>query len=442
MEESYDYLMNDLKIKYGDTVVAGVSGGPDSMALLSLLIQVKKALDIEIVCAHVNHNTGRPGQFEEQKFVEKYCRNHNVIFETMTIEDYGDDNFHNEAHTKRYNYFSGLIKKYNAKYLFTAHHGDDLIETILMRIVRGSTLRGYSGFSKEIDKGSYKIVRPLMNLTKDEILAYDKKNKIPYALDSSNQKDVYTRNRFRKYIVPEFKKEDKNVHNKFYKFSKTLLEYNEYIDKEVARKIKTIYVDEVLNVEKFIKEDKVIQMKIIYYILEHIYQDDLMLVTDRHAEILCEVINSKRANVKVHLPNNVQAIKSYNTLVLANLEQKKNEYEIEINKFVNLPNGKNIEVVDKSDATDNYICRLSKEDVVLPLHVRTRKDGDKMAVKGMIGNKKVNDIFINEKISMNDRDLWPVVVDNEENIVWLPGLKKSKFDKQKEENYDIILRYY
>jgi tRNA(Ile)-lysidine synthase len=442
MEESYDYLMNELKIKYGDTVVAGVSGGPDSMALLSLLIQVKKALDIEIVCAHVNHNTGRPGQFEEQKFVEKFCRNHNVIFETMTIEDYGDDNFHNEAHTKRYNYFSGLIKKYNAKYLFTAHHGDDLIETILMRIVRGSTLRGYSGFSKEIDKGSYKIVRPLMNLTKDEILAYDKKNKIPYALDSSNQKDVYTRNRFRKYIVPEFKKEDKNVHNKFYKFSRTLIEYNEYIDKEVAKKIKTIYIDEVLNVEKFIQEDKVIQMKIIYYILEHIYQDDLMLVTDRHAEILCEVINSKRANVKVHLPNNVQAIKSYNTLVLANLEQKRNEYEIEINKFVNLPNGRNIEVVDKSDATDNYICRLSKEDVVLPLHVRTRKDGDKMAVKGMIGNKKINDIFINEKISTNERDLWPVVVDNEENIVWLPGLKKSKFDKQKDENYDIILRYY
>jgi tRNA(Ile)-lysidine synthetase-like protein len=293
-----------------------------------------------------------------------------------------------------------------------------------------------------IDKGSYKIVRPLMNLTKDEILTYDKKNKIPYALDSSNQKDVYTRNRFRKYIVPEFKKEDPNVHNKFYKFSKTLLEYNEYMDKEVAKKIKTIYVNEVLNIEKFVQEDKVIQMKIIYYILEHIYQDDLMLVTDRHAEILCEVINSKRANVKVHLPNNIQAIKSYNTLVLANLEQKTNEYEIEIIKFINLPNGKNIEVVNKSDDTDNYICRLSKEDVAFPLHVRTRKDGDKMAVKGMIGNKKINDIFINEKISTKDRDLWPVVVDNEENIVWLPGLKKSKFDKQKNENYDIILKYY
>lgn len=442
MDEAYNYLMDDLKIKYGDSVIAGVSGGPDSMALLSLLIRVKKALDIEVVCAHVNHNTGRVGQLEEQQFVEKFCRNHNIVFETMTIEDYGDDNFHNEAHTKRYNYFSGLVKKYNSKYLFTAHHGDDLIETILMRIVRGSTLRGYSGFSKVIDKGSYKIVRPLMHLTKEQIIQYNKKNKVPYAIDSSNQKDVYTRNRFRKYIVPQFKKEDPNVHQKFYKFSKTLLEYNEYIDKEVSKKIKGIYVDGVLKIEKIIKEDKVIQMKIIYSILEHIYQDDLMLITDRHAEILYEVINSKRANVKVHLPNNVQAIKSYDTLVLADLAQKSNEYEIELNKFINLPNGKNIEVVDKSDATDNFICRLSKEDVSLPLHVRNRKDGDKMAVKGMVGTKKIKDIFIDEKIPVNDRDNWPVVVDNEENIVWLPGLKKSKFDKQKKENYDIILRYY
>lgn len=442
MDEAYNYLMDELKIKYGDSVIAGVSGGPDSMALLSLLIRVKKALDIEVVCAHVNHNTGRVGQLEEQKFVEKFCRNHNIVFETMTIEDYGDDNFHNEAHTKRYNYFSGLVKKYNSKYLFTAHHGDDLIETILMRIVRGSTLRGYSGFSKVIDKGSYKIVRPLMHLTKEQIILYNKNNKIPYATDSSNQKDVYTRNRFRKYIVPEFKKEDPNVHQKFYKFSKTLLEYNEYIDKEVSKKIKGIYVDGVLKIEKIIKEDKVIQMKIIYSILEHIYQDDLMLITDRHAEILYEVINSKRANVKVHLPNNVQAIKSYDTLVLADLAQKSNEYEIELNKFINLPNGKNIEVIDKSDATDNFICRLSKEDVSLPLHVRNRKDGDKMAVKGMIGTKKIKDIFIDEKIPVDDRDIWPVVVDNEENIVWLPGLKKSKFDKQKNENYDIILRYY
>ena len=442
MEEAYNYLMNELRIKYGDAVVVAVSGGPDSMVLLNLLIRIKKALDIEVICAHVNHNTGRPGQKEEQFFVEKYCRNNGIIFETMTIEEYGDDNFHNEAHSKRYSFFHELVKQYNAKYLFTAHHGDDLIETILMRIVRGSTLRGYSGFSKVVDKGFYKIVRPLIHMTKKEIEEYAKKNKIPYAIDSSNSKDVYTRNRFRKYIVPEFKKEDKNVHNKFYKFSRTLLEYNDYIDKEVSKKIKSIYVNDVLNISKILKEEKIIQMKIIYNILEHIYQDDLMLITDRHAEILYDVINSDKSNVRVHLPNNIQAIKSYNTLVLASLTQNKKDYEIEIIDFINLPNGKNIEVVEKSKQTDNYICRLSKNDVNFPLHVRTRKDGDKMNVKGMIGSKKINDIFIDNKIKMEERDLWPVVVDSSEKIVWLPGLKKSKFDKQIDENYDIILKYY
>ena len=78
----------------------------------------------------------------------------------------------------------------------------------------------------------------------------------------------------------------------------------------------------------------------------------------------------------------------------------------------------------------------------MPLSVRNRKNGDKISVKGMLGRKKVNDIFIDDKVPASERDLWPVVVDSENTIVWLPGLKKSKLDKTKEEKYDIILRYY
>lgn len=442
MEQAYNFLMNDINLKYGDSLVAAISGGPDSMALLHLLIKIKKVLDLEVICAHVNHNTGRPGQLQEQQYVEKYCRNNNIIFETMTIEDYGDDNFENEARTKRYNYFEEIIKKYNAKYLLTAHHGDDLIETILMRIARGSTLRGYSGFSQIVNRGKYKIIRPFIELTKKEILEYNKENKIKYFIDKTNYEDIHTRNRYRKYIVPKFKEEDANVHQKFLKYSKTLLEYNEFIDKEVEKKVKQIYPSNVLCIPKFLKEDKLIQMKIICYILENIYQEDLMLITDRHAEIIYDVITSNRANVRVHLPNNIQAIKSYDTLVFGAIEQKLNEYEIELIKEVNLPNGKNIQVIEESESNTNYICRLDSSEVKLPLHVRTRRDGDKMTVKGMIGRKKVNDIFIDCKIATNERDAWPVVVDSDENIVWLPGLKKTKFDKTKTEKCDIILRYY
>ena len=373
MNKAYDFLMKEVNLKYGDSVVIGCSGGPDSMALLHLMVSVKQALDIEIICAHVNHNTGRQGQIEEQNAVEKYCRNNNIIFETMIIEDYGDDNFHNEARSKRYNYFSTLIEKYRAKYLLTAHHGDDLIETILMRIVRGSTLRGYSGFSKVVQMNNYQILRPLIEVTKEEILIYNKKNKVKFMTDSSNSKDVYTRNRFRKYIVPALKHEDINVHSKFYKYSKTLIEYNDYIDNQVKKIIKHVYPQNVINIEEFNKLEHVIAIKVIYYILEHIYQDDLMLITDHHAELIYNLINSKKPNTYIYLPNNLKAIKSYNNLSFLQEEIKADEYEIEIINYLSLPNNKNIELVESSNDKSNNICRLDSSDLEMPLRVRTRK---------------------------------------------------------------------
>ncbi|MDD2518479.1 MAG: tRNA lysidine(34) synthetase TilS [Bacilli bacterium] len=441
MENAYNYLMNEVKIKYGDAIVVGVSGGPDSMALLHLLSRIKKSLDIQVICAHVHHNLRKESD-DEKIFVERFCANHGIVFEWHKIEDYGDDNFHNEARSIRYNYFSKIVKKYNAKYLLTAHHGDDLIETILMRIVRGSTLRGYSGFSKVVKMDNYTIIRPLINVTKQEIYEYNKKNKINYVTDDSNVKDVYTRNRFRKYIVPEFKKEDEKVHEKFYKFSTTLLEYNNYIDKIVEEKLKKIYIQNIMNIEEFLKEEKVIQMKIIYYILEQIYQDDLMLITDQHVKLIHNLIHSKRANVKIHLPNNIKAIKSYDTFTLVLEETKNNEYEIELINYMNLPNGHNIEIIEETTSDSNFYCRLNSSEITLPLHVRTRQNGDKMYVKGMLGRKKINDIFIDEKVSIEERNSWPVVVDSAGVIVWLPGLKKSKFDKLKNEKYDIIIKYY
>ncbi len=442
MDKVYQDLLERLNIKYGDCIIVGVSGGPDSMALLHILIRLKKALDLQIIVAHVNHNTGRKGQFEEQKFVEEYAKKNSLVFETMTIKEYGDDNFHNEARSIRYNYFNSLVKKYHAKYVFTAHHADDLIETILMRIVRGSTLKGYSGFSKTVKMSNYYIIRPLIQVTKDEIYNYLNKNKIKYMQDSSNTKDVYTRNRFRKYIVPEFKKEDKMVHEKFYKFSKTLLEYNDYIERQVDKIYKKIVPDNVLNIEEFLKEDELIQKEIIYKMLEKNYQDDLMLITDKHYELIYNLIKSRKANATIHLPNNIGAIKSYNNLELSKIDIKDNIYEIQIEEYLNLPNGKNIEIIKESKTDGNDICRLDLKEVKQPLYVRNKHDGDKMTIKGMLGRKKISDIFIDDKIATKDRILWPVVCDADDNIVWLPGLKKSKFCKEKNENCDIILKYY
>lgn len=441
MKEAYDFLVKKSGISYKDTVVVGVSGGPDSMALLHLMNEIKREMDLFLICAHVNHNV-RPESENEKAFLQKYCDDQGIYFEYMKIENYGDDNFHNEARTIRYNFFEKIAKQYGAKFVLTAHHADDLIETILMRIVRGSTLKGYSGFSRIVDKGDYKVLRPLITITKKDLIKYDKKHNIKYVIDNSNTKEIYTRNRYRKYVLPFFKSEDVNVHLKFLKFSETLLESNEYIEKQMLSIINKVFKQGVLDVEKFKELEKIMQLKIINNILEKIYGDDLLIVSDVHVNLIINLINSNKPNSLIHLPNNVIVTKAYNEVSFSFSEDVEENYEIEINDLVNLPNGKNIELVRESQRTDNNVIRLNSKEVALPLYVRTRRTGDKIEVKGMIGSKKVNNIFIDSKISTRERNLWPIVCDAQDKIVWIPGLKKSRFDKDKNQEYDIILKYY
>ena len=424
-----------------DVVVLGCSGGPDSMALLDLLIEFRKKLNISIVCAHVNHKL-RAESDDEMVWLEQFCLKHKIIFEKMIINNYGDDNFHNEARNIRYNFFEELVYKYNAKYLMTAHHGDDLVETILMRIVRGSTLGGYAGFSKLVKKKDYSIVRPLVYVTKDEILSYDKKNNIEYAVDKSNFSDKYTRNRYRKMVLPFLKEEEPNVHLKFLKYSEMLFECERFLDGESSKSYKKLYNENYIDIDKFKMLDFIIQNKIINNLLEEYYEDDLILISDVHTDLIKSLIYSNRSNSVIYLPNAVKVVKSYNKLYFERETDQIDSYEIELLDYANLPNGKNIKAIEDADSNSNFYCRLNSSDVVLPLHVRTRRDGDRMKVKGLNGSKKVKDIFIDEKVPISQRDLWPVVVDSEDKIVWLPGLKKSKFDVSKNKKCDIILRYY
>lgn len=440
MKKVNNYL-NDL-ISDGDTIILGCSGGPDSMALMDVLIRLRKKFDICIICAHVNHKIRKESD-AELEWLESFCIKNHIIFESMCIYNYGDDNFHNEARNIRYQFFDDLVKKYDAQYLMTAHHGDDLVETILMRIVRGSTINGYSGFKQEVKKDGYYIIRPLVFVTKDDILSYDKKHKIEYVIDKSNFSDKYTRNRYRKEVLPFLKKEDQNVHLKFLKYSNMLSDYDEYVNKETDKCLKKVSnSDESIDIVKFKKLDIVVQNKIISNLMKKYYQDDLILISDVHTNLVRDLIYSGRSNSSIYLPNSIKVVKSYDKLYFEVESNQIDNYEIEISDNINLPNGKNIERLDFSDINDNNYCRLCNKDVVLPLRVRTRKNGDRMKVKGLNGSKKVKDIFIDAKIPIAKRDLWPVVVDSKDNIVWLPGLKKSKFDVSKNKKCDIILRYY
>lgn len=422
-----------------DIIVIGCSAGPDSMALVDMLLKIREKYSLSLIVAHVNHNL-RAQSVQEEEYLRNYCEKNQIMFECMMITEYGDDNFHNEARNIRYDFFEKVVYKYHANYLMTAHHGDDLVETVLMRITRGSNLNGYSGFKKVVEKGDYKIVRPLLGYTKQELEDYDKCNHVMYYVDDSNAKDKYTRNRYRKYVLPFLKEEDPNIHLKYLKFSTVLNEANQFIEHERDKALKKVIHHNFLKIDLFKELDAFIQKEVLYYMMNDFYQDDLILINDKHIELLLNLIYSNRANAFVNLPNEVIAIKTYQELELKKITTEITTYEVELSKYVLLPNHHVIEQVDDVLGNGNDTCRLLSSEISLPLTVRTRRFGDRMSIKGN-GTKKIKDIFIDKKVKLSDRDTWPVVVDAKGVVVWLPGLKKSKYDKKKTEKYDIILRY-
>lgn len=438
MKETIAYL-NSL-LKKDDTIVIGLSGGPDSMCLLDIIMNLNK--NIKIICAHINHNI-RQESTDEMVFIKDYCQNKKIIIETTTFDKKSEEKDYNELELreKRYEFFESVVRKYHAVYLFTAHHGDDLIETIQMRITRGSNLKGYSGFQISTEKDGYKIIKPLIFMTKDEINEYNEDNNIPSVEDKTNNEDNYTRNRYRHHLLPFLKNENKNIHLKYLKFSRELTKYYQFVDSIVEKEISKRYSNKKLDIKDFKDLDTLIQTKIIEYILDDNYEKNLYLVNDKHVQMILDIISNDRPNIDINLPDELKIKKSYNTITVTRAKNKIEKYYLKVEEETILPNNHTIRIVESTNDNSNYYIRLNSKEIKLPLYVRNRNIGDKMIVKNMKSSKKLKDIYINSKLSAQEREIQPVVVDSNNQIVWLPGLKKSQFDKSKGENYDIILWY-
>ena len=413
-------------------VIIACSGGPDSMCLLNLLIKLRNKKNLELIVAHVNHKL-RSASDDEAKMVEEYAKKNNVTFELQEL-DYQNTKFsEDDAHRKRYKFFKSLIKKYKAYYLITAHHGDDLIETILMRIARGSNLNGYIGIKRVTQNEDYVTLRPLLSTTKDEIIKYNESENIPYVIDESNDSLKYTRNRYRKNVLPFLKNEDEYIHLKYLKFSEELEEYDNFVNNYI--KEKEFIVDNQIVINKITNESEFIKRKTIELIVKSIQVNDYFNISDKQMNELLKLIYN--SNKSIDLNNNYIGINEYGYLKI--IKKPNKEYqEIILDKDLEFLGFNFYYNCDNGNSSNNCIY-LNSSEVTLPLKLRTRCNGDKMQVLNL-GTKKINDIFIDNKINKELRSNYPILVDAKNNIIWLPSLKKSQFCKDKSEKYDIIIK--
>ena len=241
-------------IENGDSIVVGVSGGPDSICLLHVLNDLKNELNFKIYVAHINHMIRKEAD-EETEYVKSFCKNIGVecfvkridVIKTSKELKIGTE----EAGRKiRYDFFEEVLKNTNSNKIATAHNNNDKVETIIMNILRGSGIAGLKGLDPIREN---KFIKPLIEISREEIEAYCEENKLAPRIDKSNNENIYTRNKVRNSVIPYIKKEfNPNILKTINRLSEVATEENEYLDKITIQAFNEINVREISegNIEK------------------------------------------------------------------------------------------------------------------------------------------------------------------------------------------------
>ncbi len=219
MEETFKNTLKKYSLlEKKDKVILGVSGGPDSVAMLYQFFQIKKDYRLQLVCAHLNHSL-RPEADKEEEFIRKVCAKLEVKFisEKKDVGSFFDgDSLEQTARNLRLDFFSKVSRQTKIKKIALAHHKDDLAETVLMRLVRGTGLSGLRGFLPKAKVNNLTIIRPLIEVRKKEIIKWLESEKISYCIDKSNFEDKFFRNRVRLKLLPLLEELNPNIVNNIY----------------------------------------------------------------------------------------------------------------------------------------------------------------------------------------------------------------------------------
>ncbi|QOY37481.2 tRNA lysidine(34) synthetase TilS [Anaerobacillus isosaccharinicus] len=443
----------------GVTVVVGVSGGPDSLALLHFVKEKEKQLKLKVIAAHVDHMLRGDESAEDYIFVENFCRKEGILFEGVKINVRQYQIEHQlssqvAARECRYRFFADVMKKHQGHILALAHHGDDQVETMIMRQIRGAQGTGLAGIPVKRSFSEGVIIRPFLCLSKEEINHYCQMNNLIPRIDKSNFTSKYMRNRIRNEILPILKRENPSVHLRFQQQSELMLDDEHFLERLTEQEMNKVIITKeakrvVLSISKLIHTPIPLQRRGFQLILNYLYEGNVPEITTVHIEQFLLLLKNDRPSGALDLPSGLKVWKSYDQCVLS-FESEKDakgyECQLPLRGIVTFKKGKIIGEVfnslpDHLQLNKNVIiCDLEK--LTVPLLVRTRLQGDCMSLQGMRGTKKIKELFINKKIHRSDRDNWPIVVNGDGEILWVPGLRRSKLALPSVDTREFLVLYY
>ncbi|MBT2637454.1 tRNA lysidine(34) synthetase TilS [Bacillus sp. ISL-39] len=456
-----DTKVNDFLEKHGfqlnnKSIAVGVSGGPDSLALLHFLSGQRERNSLKIVAVHVDHMFRGEESYQDALFVKDFCEKRGIPFEMKRIDvpSYMREtglSSQQAARACRYGFFEQVMEKHHLQYLALGHHGDDQVETVLMRLTRGSSGKARAGMPFMREFGPFTVFRPFLCLAKEELEEYCSVNLLEPRIDPSNEKTYYSRNRFRITVLPFLKEENPAVHEHFQRFAEELQMDEEYLIELTSEELNKVMKKEdkkiSISIRSFQEMPMPLQRRGIKLILNYLYNDRPASLSAIHIEKIFSIIRNPHPSGTLDFPGGLRIIRSYGNCHFELNPPERQSYRFELSgpDQLVLPNGNAIDAQLLNGAHDKEFSNNDRFTVDLeqtgtPLIIRTRQNGDRMSLKGMDGSRKVKDIFIDMKTPLAQRDEWPIVTDSEGRILWLPGLKKSNSEAT-EGNRLLLLTY-
>ena len=277
-EKVLQTIVENELIKNGDKIVIGVSGGPDSITLLDVLIKLQSKIDFDITVAHINHMIRAEAE-DDQKYVEQYCKNKNIqcfvkqekVEEIAKSQKIGTEE---AGRNLRYEFFNKILEETNSNKIATAHTKNDNAETVLMNILRGTGTSGLKGIKAKRDNI---YIRPLIKCERKEIEEYCNKNNLEPRIDKTNMENIYTRNKVRNLLIPYIQREfNPNIIEALNRLSQIASMENEYFELQTIKIYNEIKEEETkeqitLNLKKFNSQELVIKNRIVLYTINRLF---------------------------------------------------------------------------------------------------------------------------------------------------------------------------
>ena len=457
LKEVKKFIDKESLLQYGDSCLIALSGGADSVALLKILYELKSEYKLKLYSMHVHHGIRDEEADRDAKFAGELSKSLGIecIIKHVNVPEYAKKrklSIEEAARVLRYEELKREAELKKAK-IATAHHLDDKAETFIINLSRGSGLKGLGSIRASREN----IIRPLLNLSKKEILEYIEEEKLKYVTDSTNLEDIYTRNYIRHKIMPGIEKLNIRSQRHISAAGDEIYEAYKYIKDVAEKKLKKIsaykYEDKILSekphddfeigIEKeaFEKEPDIIRNYIIYTALESLVKE-LKDVSNINIKDVA-ALTKKGSGKQIHLPHNIISYTDYKYLWLKNKPAQKKAVKCLDSKPLEIDNLCSMEIFACDENFSPPNCKYTKyfdaDKLNNKITLRYRQAGDYISIKS--GKKSLKSFMTDEKIPVGNRDRLKLIA-CESHILWVIGYRISEYYKINKNTRNILkIRY-